>query len=410
MLTTLPAMPALRNTLLKPPRSATAPFAKVEEVGRALAHALERVVSAPPARPHGASALSVRLKFSRVLISRILGALRSEEPLETLQLLPGPETLRTFVSRMGRLGVAAARVKAALRAIDRFDALIRDGFGTRGKLNAAICSHAPSMRSRQELTCRQRVFAGMRELRGGEAEVWLATHMLAPARDDPSKLNACILQGFIGLRQLRTDTTVYFDFMSSEEPSSAHSAAADGSGLEEFYANPPARIETTEVDGRKVSRLAPGQIGKDFLRDMLSLARIAGAMPRLARSPGRRAGSFALIKTPVKLLHLDIILPAELTDGSAPELFVFAPGPRNCTNVNDRIDDLDRADVPERIEVLDSGRGRFEVPAVPNYRRMLEKMAGELGQDLDAMRILRLSVAYPPFGYEFVSTFRLRSE
>ncbi|MFZ9882043.1 MAG: hypothetical protein ACO3QC_11645 [Phycisphaerales bacterium] len=402
-------MPALRNALRKPPRAAAAPLADVEEVGRALAHALEQVVSAPATRAHGASALSVRLKFSRVLISRILNALKNEEPLETLQLLPGPESLRTFVHGMGRLGVAAARVKAALEAIERFDALIRVGFGTRGKFNAAICSHAPSMRSRQELTSRQRVFAGMRELRGGEAETWLATHMLAPDRDDPSKLNARILQGFIGLRQLRTDTTVYFDFMPSEEPSGAHSAAADGSGLEEFYANPPARIETTEVDGRKVSRLAPGQIGKEFLCDMLSLTRIAGAMPRLARSPGRRTGSFALIKTPVKLLHLDIILPAELTDGSAPELFVFAPGPRSCTNVNDRIDDLDRVDVSERIEVLDSGPERFEVPAVPNYRRMLEKMAGELGQDLDAMRVLRLSVAYPPFGDEFVSTFRLRS-
>jgi hypothetical protein len=403
-------MPALRNALRKPPRAAAAPLADVEEVGRALAHALEQVVSAPAARAHGASALSVRLKFSRVLISRILNALKSEEPLETLQLLPGPETLRTFVSRMGRLGVAAARVKAALRAIDRFDALIRDGFGTRGKLNAAICSHAPSMRSRQEHASRQRVFAGMRELRGGEAEAWLATHMLAPARDDPSKLNARILQGFVGLRQLRTDTTVYFDFMPAEEPSGAQPSAAGGSGLEEFYANPPARLESNEIDGRKVFRVAPGQIGKGFLCDMLSLTRIAGAIPRFARSPGRRTGSFALIKTPVKVLHLDIILPAELTDGSAPELFVFVPGPRSCTNVNDRIDDLDRADVPERIEVLDSGQGRFEVPAVPNYRRMLEKMAGELGQDLDAMRILRLSVAYPPFGYEFVSTFRLRSE
>jgi hypothetical protein len=77
--------------------------------------------------------------------------------------------------------------------------------------------------------------------------------------------------------------------------------------------------------------------------------------------------------------------------------------------VNDRIDDLDRVDVSERIGVLDSGLGRFEVPAVPNYRRMLEKMARELGQDLDAMRVHRLSVAYPPFGHEFVSTFRLRN-
>ena len=384
-------------------------LSEAEVVGRALAQALRGVVDSSARLPTGASALSSRLKFSRVLISRILNALKRDEPLTTLQLLPGPESLRSFVQGMGRLGVATKRVKAAVGAIDRFEMLIRDGFGTRSKLNAAICSHAPSMQSRLELGGRQRVFAGMRELRGGEADAWVAAHMLAPDRDDPSKLNARILQGFIGLRQLRLDTTVYFDFMPAEEPSGTQPSSTGKSGLEEFYANPPARLVVEEAQGRKIFRLASGHIGKDFLCDMLSLTRVQGAIARFARSPGRRTGSFALIKTPVKLLHLDILLPGELVDDSEPELFVFVPGPRNCTNVNDRIDDLDRVSVPERTEVLASGASRFEVPAVPNYRRMLERMAGELGYDLDAMRVHRVSVAYPPFGYEFVSTFRLHS-
>jgi hypothetical protein len=64
--------------------------------------------------------------------------------------------------------------------------------------------------------------------------------------------------------------------------------------------------------------------------------------------------------------------------------------------------------MPERVEVLESGPGRFDVPCVPNYRAMLEGMADALGQDLDSMRIHRVSVPYPPFGHEFVNTFRLR--
>lgn len=402
-------MPRARASTSRTRPAATTPPADAAEVGRVLTHALREVAQAPSVRKSGASALSTRLGFSRVLISRILNALKCETPLESMQRLPGPATLRAFVEAMGRDGVAAARVETALAAIRRFDALIRDDFGTRGKLNAAICAHAPSMVRRQELESRQRVFTGMRELRGGEADAWVATHMLAPDRDDPSRLNARILQGFVGLRQLRPDIAVHFDFMPAETPSGTMDAADRSDGLEEFYANPPAPLVRSEIAGRAVSRLAPGRIGKDSACDMLSLNRLQGALPRFARSPGRRNGSFALIKTPVKVLLLDIVLPAELLDGTEPELFVFAPGPRNCTNVNDRIDDLDRVDVSERIGVLDSGLGRFEVPAVPNYRRMLEKMAGELGQDLDAMRVHRLSVAYPPFGHEFVSTFRLRN-
>ena len=57
-------------------------------------------------------------RVDRVLISRILNAVKCDDPLEALQRLPGPESLRGFVP---------------------------------GKLNAAICSHAPSMQRRLEL-------------------------------------------------------------------------------------------------------------------------------------------------------------------------------------------------------------------------------------------------------------------
>lgn len=385
-------------------------LAEAKAIARALADSLRAVVDAPVALPKGASALSPRLKVSRVIISRIQNALKKHDALETMQRLPGPESLRVFVTAMGRHGVAAARVKPALAAIERFRVLIREDFGTRDRLHAAICAEAPSMTTRLELLSRQRLFAAMREMRGGEAEAWVAAHMLAPDRDDPMKLNARILQGFVGLRQMRTDVSVYFDFMPAEEPSGASTVSKGRSGLEEFYANPPARLEVDEVGSRKIFRLAPERLGKGSVCDVLSITRIAGAIPRFARSPGRRNASFALIKTPVKVLHLDILLPGELTDGSAPELFVFMPGPRCCTNVNDRLEDLDRVTVPEQVEVLESGAERFEVAAVPNYRGMVAKMARELGYDLDAMRVHRVSVAYPPFGYEFVSAFRLKPD
>ena len=398
-----------RASTKKPPRSKPSSLAEAEQVAESLAAALRRVVESPARLPSGASALAARLKFNRVLISRIQNALKCDSALEALHRLPGPESLRTFVEGMRRNGVAAARADDAMEAIDRFNALINTVFGTRGKLNAAICSHAPSMRLRHELESRHRIFSGMRELRGGEASAWVATHMLAPSSDDPSKLDARVLQGFIGLRQLRTDIAVYFDFVPAEATGRLKADRSGPGELEEFYTNPPAKLEIDDAGGRRVVRLAPGHIGKDFVCDMLSLSRVAGAALRFAKAPGRRNGSFALMKTAVKLLHLDIVIADGLVDDSAPELFVFAPGPRSCTNVNDRIDDLDRVVVPEQVEVLASGPDRFEVPAVPNYRRMLEKMAAELGQDLDTMHVHRVSVAYPPFGYEFVSTFRLRS-
>jgi hypothetical protein len=402
-----------RPTTAKAGRHAPAFLAEAEEIGRELVRTLGRVIDAPGTRPSRPSGLAVSLDFNRVLISRIVNSLKCEDPLEALQRLPGPESLRGFAAGMGRIGVAASRVKEALAAIDRFETLIRDRYGTRGKLNAAICSHAPSMQRRLELENRQRVFAGMRELRGFEAETWLSTSIVFPHREDPSKLNVLLLQGFIGLRQLRSDLPIYFDFMlvgtRGAEPQAVADIPTASVGLEDLYTNPPADTEILEVDGRKVYRLAQEQVGKDVVCDMLSFVCVPGFMPRYANPEGRRMGPFALIKAPVKTLHFDILLAEGLVDGSDPELFVFSPGPQTGANVNDRVNSLDRVSVPERVEVVPPGPGRFEVPAVPNYRQMLDRIARAAGQDLDAMRVHRLSVAHPPFGFEFVSTFRLRA-
>ncbi len=406
-------MPRSRSKKPKAKRAATNHLAVADAIGLELTQSITRVLEAPGQRLVGASALASRIDFSRVLICRILNALKCDEPLEAMQRLPGPESLRTFVDEMRRLGVASTRVKAALTAIERFDDLIRKRFRTRAALNAAISSHAPSMLKRLELGARQRVFAGMRELRGGEADAWLSTTMVVPSRDDPSKLTSLVLQGFIGLRQLRSDLSVYFDFVPVNESGAAKQTVDDlpvgPAGLSEFCTNPPAKLEIEEVAGRKIYRLASTQIGKDVVCDMLSFMRIPGSLPRFAKSAGRRTGPFALIKAPVKTLHFDVLIADGLVDDSVPELFVFSPGPRNCTNVNDRIDDLDRVTVPERVEVMRAEASTFEVAAVPNYRRLVERMASDAGHDLTAMRVHRVSIAYPPFGYEFVSTFRLRS-
>jgi hypothetical protein len=399
-MTRLPAKPA------RPRQGPAGSLAEAESIGRALCRTVGQVVKASPV-PVKPSSLEKRLKFSRVLISRILNAIRCEEPLEALQRIPGPESLRTFVVALGRAGVDAKRVQAALKAIDRFDVVIRERFGSRSLLNAAICPRTPEMTRQLELQGRQRVFSGMRDLRGGEADAWVAAHMLAPDRDDPSRVSAVVLQGFLGLRHVRSDISVYFDYLPVYEPGPPRvempGLEAVAAGLERHYVNPPARVESA-----RIFRLVDDQVGAGMACDMLSVVGTPRCISRFAASPGRRTGPFVLVKIPLKMLHLDVLIAEGLPDPSPPELFVFSPGPRAGTNVNDRIDDLDRVTVPERVEVLESGPERFEVPCVPNYRAMLEGMADALGQDLDSMRIHRVSVPYPPFGHEFVNTFRLR--
>lgn len=368
-------------------------------------------MKAIPGGAVGPTALASRLGSSRVLVSRTLNAIASEDPLVTMQRVPGPETLRAIVKSAGKAGAPAKHVAAALRAIDRFGILIRGKHGTRSALNAAICANAPSMQRRQELESRQRVFQGMRELRGVEAEAWLSASIVVPDRDDASRLTVLMLQGFVALRRLRLDVPVIFDFLAVGEPGAAPRSVMDvppGSiGLEDLYAHSPAPLELTEVGGQKAYRLAQDQLGKHAVSDMLSVVHMPRCVPRYASAERRLLGPFALPKTPVRSLVFDILLAEDVADGSAPELLVFSPGPRAGLNVNERVRDIDRVEVPERVEVLPPAPGRFDLPEVPNYRKILGRLAVPLGHDVDALRLHRVKVPYPLFGYEFVSTFRL---
>lgn len=109
----------------------------------------------------------------------------------------------------------------------------------------------------------------------------------------------------------------------------------------------------------------------------------------------------------MRTLLFDVLVAPGVLADSPPELFAYAPSYRGGANVNDRSRDIDRVAVPEEIEVFAPGSANFETPAVPNYRRILERIAMPLQVDLGELRVHRLQVQYPPFGYQFVSAFRL---
>jgi hypothetical protein len=47
------------------------------------------------------------------------------------------------------------------------------------------------------------------------------------------------------------------------------------------------------------------------------------------------------------------------------------------------------------------------MPEIPNYRKMLERVAADLGHDLDTLQLYRVRIAYPVFGFQFVMSLHL---
>jgi len=383
------------------------------EVGIAaeLASSLRRLFVEIPDAPRRPSALATHLGVSRVLISRTLGAIALPNPLDMLQRVPGPETLRGIVEAAVTKGAPQTTADAAINAIEQFSRIIRDSFGTRAALNAAICANQPDMQRRLELDSRYRVFKGMRELRGVEAATWLSTTFVAPNHDNPAMLSATVLQGFIALRRLRNDVPVNFAFDAIGAVANAHTDAVDVPSstlsLEDLYTHKPAVLDVDTMGGKMMYRLRQSGLGKHALTDMLAMVRVPEWRSRFARPDRPLVGPFAQPTAPVKLLVFDLLAPAGTFTEESPLLSVYAPSMRGAANPNDAWRDIDRASVPETVEIFKPGEQSFEMPEIPNYRQMLARVAGEMRQDLDALQLYRVRMAYPVFGFQFVISLHL---
>ncbi|HCT45095.1 MAG TPA: hypothetical protein DF699_07775, partial [Phycisphaerales bacterium] len=150
------------------------------------------------------------LDTSRVMVSRLLSAIRKDDPIERLTRIPGPETLRSIVRAAGQHGVEAEHINAAEKAIEAFDELIREQFGTRSALNAALSNTNPNARSKFEQSSRYQVFKGMSQIVGAQSNLWLTTMMLTPSNDQPDGIDISTIHGTSGLRRLRPDTPIRF--------------------------------------------------------------------------------------------------------------------------------------------------------------------------------------------------------
>lgn len=407
-------MPTKRRHSASSGHTADEAISHARTLGTELAHALIQVLRPHPDRSPRPTSLAAQLGVSRVLISRTLNAIKESDPLETLHRLPGPESLRVIVEAAHQAGASNDASSRALAAVDQFGALIRDRFSTRSAFHAAICNNQPQMQRRIALDSRQRVFKGMRELCGVAAECWLSTTIVVPDVKDPSKLNAMMLQGFIGLRKLRLDVPVAFSFEAmgaiARNPSEATDIPTHALHLEDLYSHSPAMFTIEAVNGQKVYRLQQDRIGKESASDMLALISAHHWRSRFQNPDRPLTGAFAQPPSPVKMLLFDVLLAKGICSEASPQLFVYPPSTQGSANVNDRNRDIDRVSVPERVERLTSERDRLDVEEIPNYRRMLERVTMPLSCDLDTLEVHRVRIAYPPFGFQFVSTFELLRE
>ncbi len=379
---------------------------RVRPVGVELIGAMGVLLGAIPGSPHRPTDLSRRLGLSRVILSRVLGAIDCGDPIEALERFPGPDSLRSLVVAAGEGGGAPSSVLVrADAAIDRFAELIREDFGTRGALTAAISAQRPELQQRLVLSGRYQVYQGMRQILGVEADTWLTSMMFVPSADDDEMLEVTSIHGALGMRRLRPDVGVHFTFGApghAEDPGNLSSGPVD---LREFYEHDPAGIESFVSGGQLVHRLADDRLGRHATVDMLAVSHNARGSRRYATAERPKGGVVVFPDVPVKTMICDALVHEDVFPGAEPELMVFNPGPRGPANPVDPAREIDRVEVPECVESLGLSADRFMLAEAPRYREIVERVCAHFGRDVGRLCVHRLRMSYPVHGFQFVMAF-----
>ncbi|MFO0855768.1 MAG: hypothetical protein U0640_00250 [Phycisphaerales bacterium] len=378
----------------------------VEGTAHALVGSLRAIVETTSPQPPSPTQLANQLGLSRVTVSKLLGSLDQSTLFDTLERIPGPDSLRDFVRSTARINTSSELINSALSSIDRFETLIRDHFGTRDALHAAIGSQSTALRSRIDMAARGDVFKGLRQVLGVEADTWLTAMIFVPHATDPEWASVTTIHGAIGMRRLRPDAEVYFTFgppyhEADAEPQLSKSPVS----LQEFYTNEPANLEVEMTGGQLRHRLVGDRLGKDARADMLAVSHAVRASRRYAAPGSKLRGVSVFVDTPVRMLVADAIVHRDIFPEREPELFVYNPGARGPANPNDPSRNADRVLTPEPVVHVPRSSERFEVDEVPNYRNMIESVSRQIGCVMSDFRVHRLRLAYPVPCFQHVIAF-----
>lgn len=349
-----------------------------------------------------------KLDVSRVMVSRLINAIRKPDPIETLTRMPGPETLRSIVRAASKFGVPKDQINAAMQAIEDFDTLIRDQYGTRTAMNAALSSANEETLEKFELSSRYQVFKGMSQIVGAQSTLWLTAMMLTQNKDDANSVDVSTIHGTSGLRRLRPDTPVRFVYgIPPEYVDRRQSPKRESFDVSSFMIHEPAPLRVEEENGQIINIFSPEQVGKDALYDMFSEVYIPNGSYRYAKNGRTMRGTTVIPDIPVVTLVSDVILCDEIFDGIEPELFVYNTMPRGGADVEDPKRDVDRVPVTDELHELVGGLETLEIADFPKYVDMVRYLCEKNQRSLDSVRVYRLRVQYPVFGFQYTIAFRV---
>lgn len=385
---------------------------KLTGIGGELSRSLSAVLKEIAEGTQGPQRLGAALGLDKVLAHRLLKALRDESPLTALQHSPGPDPLRRFLRASKKYGVDKNVVARASKAVESFQAILREDVGDRSQLDAILTAWLPSARSEFELRRKQSVFKARSQLLGISAATNLATVILHPSTSG-SGIDVVWLAGLYNLQRWRPGaraklTTRRFVVEGKDRrPTTLQGERVEcleGLRLDAFCSSRPAGLEVNRVGERVQYILAGDEFGRKATSDLLLAEVNFDEMPRTPDT-GRKPYVFAEIATPTKLLLFDVLVHEDLYRGATPELGTYDTAFDGVVDVNDPSREIDRIHSADRLELVGRGIDLLPVPEVPKHSELLDHVFSSLAWNPESFKGWRARIDYPLYGTQVAISF-----
>jgi hypothetical protein len=394
---------------------------RVADLGAALARCGRRLLLEIDDCPSGPILFAKLLSLDKATASRLLRAISSTDPLVTVQLIPGPEPLRTFAEAARRHGASAAGVAKFVEAVDDFDETIRTEAGDRSAFDAILTAWLPEAREDFEIKRKQAVFKGISQLKGKVAATNLATAIIHPSADG-EHLDVVWILGHLGLQRLRPGVTVNFTSRrvpTSHGPGSApigprkpftldgvEVAGIDGLLLPECSSTPLPQVRV-EVAGDRVHYLLDGdEFGPRSSADIVFAEVNRAELPRyVALEPRRKRYVYTDVPTPTELLVFDLLIHKDVLGDSEPGVVMYDTVTRGIADVNDRSRDIDRLDLQASVKPLGAGISQCRLSEAPWYTALLSRVCDTMQWRAADLRNYRVRIDYPLYGSQVAITY-----
>lgn len=395
---------------------------RCSDVGQALAESLGGIVAAVPADARGTVGLARHLAVDKVLVSRVLKALRTGDPIAVLHHLPGPEPLRRLVRAAQSAGIGQALVAAADTAVQRFDLLVREETGDRSTLDAILSGLVPAARVGFELRRKQAAYRAMSQLKGVTARLNVASVLLHPG-SDPNRIDVVWIFGTLGIQRLRAGVPIKFASRrlgpetAPRAPRTLRGEPVDAATglshlrLDEYCSTPVPELLVQRAGDVLHYTLADEGFGPRSAVDLVfaevnrnEIDRWAAAAPN-AHGRERRTYFFAEVPIPTEALLFDVYSHEAIFGGREPELSVYDTALEGIASPNDPGRDIDRLDTSESIATIPLGAGAAPSSDAPVYATLIADVCARLGWSLERFRGWRTRIDYPMYGSQVTLSF-----